>query len=352
MTQTRWFLAGVLVLGLCGPARPQQNTQSTTPASTRANGIRFEFCVDGVRSTNSAPSCSSPTCCLGRVLLQMSGIGVLPEPMSAIRSGAAACIARIISDKQNCCACCEGTATQPKSQSVGCSACTAGVCGACSAACPQTHSTAGLPVGDCGTTCAATQEDRGRRVIILRTFQANDATTRTIVFPTAPVASTTLSRVSSVPVQAVPCPPPQSPGEISISVKGKQIQIVTPTMQATCDRVTSLSRSPGQLILHGNVKLNSPELKLEARNIVIDVNSNEFMVPTVAGTIRPAQHIGLWYAPSPMPMLFPPAPAMPPMHSGFFTTPVPHPMPVSKPINRGFVPAAHYQPLMPTLPPK
>jgi lipopolysaccharide export system protein LptA len=133
---------------------------------------------------------------------------------------------------------------------------------------------------------------------------------------------------------------------VKITASGNRVQIQTPTMRATCDQVSSLPN--GQVILEGNVTVCSAELKAQAQRLIVDLNTNEFKVPQNNTPTTPAHRVGLFYAPSPIPMFFPPAPPIPPMPTIAYPVPMPHPVPAPTPVSRpisptGFTPSGYYQ---------
>jgi hypothetical protein len=156
------------------------------------------------------------------------------------------------------------------------------------------------------------------------------------------------SRVANVTVQAVASQPLTSTGMVQISVKGKQVHIVTPTMQATCDRITSMPTSPHQVIMEGNVRVIAPDLKVEARSLIVDIRSGEFKAANGGITDRTAHQFGVWYSPNPTAIAYPPPPVMPPMPPFYMTTTTPHPIPVSKPVYRMIAPTSYQPQMMPS----
>jgi hypothetical protein len=135
---------------------------------------------------------------------------------------------------------------------------------------------------------------------------------------------------------------------LQISVRGKQVLIRTANMNATCDQITELPTGPGHVLLEGNVKMtyHAPQspTRIEANRIIVDLRNNEFKVMAANGAVRrPTQNLGFWYAPSPMPMMFPPAPPLPPAIG--FPMPMPHPMPMSTPVSRPVSPAVYFPPM-------
>jgi hypothetical protein len=140
---------------------------------------------------------------------------------------------------------------------------------------------------------------------------------------------------------------------LQISVKGKQVFLRTVTMQATCDKITSLPTGPFQVMLEGNVQVryNAPHAatRIEAKRIYVDLRADEFKVANDAMPVAPANFLRLWYAPSPVPVVFPPAPPMPPLPPIAYPVPMPRPIPVAKPVSRQ-INSIEYQRPMPSTP--
>jgi hypothetical protein len=136
---------------------------------------------------------------------------------------------------------------------------------------------------------------------------------------------------------------------LQISVKGKQVSIRTETMQATCDRITSLPTGPFQVMLEGNVQVrySAPHAatRIEAKRIYVDLRADEFKVANDAIPVAPANFLRLWYAPSPVPVVFPPMPPMPPLPPIAYPVPMPRPIPVAKPVSRPVTPTGYYRPM-------
>jgi hypothetical protein len=137
---------------------------------------------------------------------------------------------------------------------------------------------------------------------------------------------------------------PGTNSPVKFSVKGKQLFIQTSTMTATCDQVTEMPTGPGHVMMEGNVKMTfhapQAQTRIESSRVIVDLKSSIVSIVTENGPVRPTQHIGLWYAPSPMPMTYPPAPPVPPMPFG-----MPMPTPVSRPVS-----PAVYHPIPSTSP--
>jgi hypothetical protein len=148
---------------------------------------------------------------------------------------------------------------------------------------------------------------------------------------------------------SISCQAAESP--LQISAVGNQLQIRTPTMHAVCDRLTGLPSGPGHVLIEGHVRItyHAPQspTRVTAERIIVDLRNNEFKVMAENGAVqRPTQNIGMWFAPTPMPMVFPPLPPVPPiMPSVVYPNPVPHPIPAPTPVSRPSAPAVYYHAL-------
>jgi len=340
MTQVRWFLACALTLGVGGLASAQDG-----PASAKPQGSCPACCQDC-----PAVIATKPCCAVWQFVLRLGGVGV----GVAAKSAPAACCTSACAACQKSGSCCdEGVFEKVGQCAPVATTTTTGTMSSCcgTGCCPATQPQTTVSSCPCSSgSCAATHPCTGEqiqceKVIVLRG-------TRASFVPAAPVPVsrvavygntvaieapnvTSTGQVRSINVQAMESP-------LQISVHGNQLQIRTPTTIATCDKFTAMPTGPGHVLLEGNVKVichaSHTQTRIESNRIIVDLKNCEFKVMTENGHFPTAQHIGLWYAPSPMPMAFPPAPPIP--HFG-----MPMPTPVSRPV----APAV-YQPMPSTSP--
>jgi hypothetical protein len=379
MTPVRWILACALALGLGGLARAAQSAPpsaaptcpacktAAAPASQSATSSCPACCQDCPTASSAKASGSSPCCSVWSVVLRLGGVGVgdsvAPRTSTGPAASCAACTSAASKAKAPCC--CEGEIYEVVGQCAPVcveEACEthAGCCGTACSTCPQAKPAAACPcpAGACATVCVpgcpAGCSNEGN-FVIFRGVAPPRTPPQISVSPIQVSGNHVIvsRRVEGPGGQLIAINSQASVSPLQISVKGKQVFIRTATMQATCDRITSLPTGPFQVMMEGNVQVryNAPHAptRIEAKRILVDLRSDEFKVASDDIPAGPANRVGLWYAPSPVPMLFPPAPPMPPMPPIAYPVPMPRPIPVAKPVSRPVAPTVYYQP-MPSAP--